>query len=149
MIGVQVCSKVYTNAASLHWHRRTQHLTIQDDVPMRFPCADCGQSYGSLRYLKVGSLFCLREGYTVLARVCLFVRLCVCLSVCLCVLATQKPHNLTLPNFFAMEHDEYNSRDFNKILLSNKNQQVVIVSCTLGQICYVLIVFSCCFMYFF
>lgn len=51
-----VCSKVYTNAAGLHWHRRTQHLTVNDEVPLRFPCTDCGQTYGSLRYLKVHQL---------------------------------------------------------------------------------------------
>ena len=58
MTGVQVCSKVYSNAAGLHWHRRTQHLTVNDEVPLRFPCTDCGQTYASLRYLKVGWLSC-------------------------------------------------------------------------------------------
>ena len=52
----QVCSKTYCNAVGLRWHLRTQHLTVNDEVPMRFPCGDCGQTYGSIRYLKVVSL---------------------------------------------------------------------------------------------
>jgi len=32
----------------------------------------------------------------------------------------------------AIEHDKHNSRDSNQILLNNKDQQVLTVSCTLG-----------------
>ena len=53
VVWLKVCNKRYSNAAGLHWHRRTQHLTVNDEVPLRFPCSECGQTYGSLRYLKV------------------------------------------------------------------------------------------------
>jgi len=35
-----------------------------------------------------------------------------------------------------MEHDKHNSRDSKQILLEDKDQQVLIVSYTVGKVCY-------------
>jgi len=37
---------------------------------------------------------------------------------------------------YSKEHDQYNSRDCNQILLNDKDQQVLIVNCNQGEVCY-------------